>query len=85
MSRSTKPDVRNPLVHMQATLAIQAMPVEARTALKLLLKEVSKDARSRANKTWNTHKAPMAAYWKAVAVYANHAQRVISTKEHPSP
>ena len=77
MTRSSKPDVRNPLVHMDAAVAIQALPVEARNALKLLLKEVSKDARGRANKAWTTHKAPMAAYWKAVAVYANHAQRIM--------
>lgn len=29
-----------------------------------------------ARECWRKHKAPMAAYWKAVAVYANHASRL---------
>lgn len=77
-TRSSKPDVRNPLVHMAAAQSMQNLEPAARDALKALLKEISKDARARANKAWVTHKAPMAAYWKAVAVYANHAQRIIT-------
>lgn len=77
MKRSNTPDVRNPLVSLPGSAAIQALPPEARAALKVLLRDISRDARGRAQKAWTTHKAPMAAYWKAVAVYANHAQRVI--------
>lgn len=77
MNRTAKPDVRNPLVALPAAEAMMALPPEARAALKQLLREVSKDARARAQKAWTTHKAPMAAYWKAVAVYANHSQRLL--------
>ena len=77
MNRTAKPDVRNPLVALPAAKAMMALPPEARAALKQLLREVSKDARARAQKAWVTHKAPMAAYWKAVAVYANHSQRLL--------
>jgi hypothetical protein len=31
-----------------------------------------------ADKCWKKHKAPMACYWKAVSVYANHLARVLS-------
>lgn len=77
MSRSSKPDVRNPLLALPAAQAMLALPPEARLALKLLLKDLSKDCRKRAIKAWESHKAPMATYWKAQAVYANHAQRLL--------
>lgn len=71
--RSKKPGVRNPLVLLPAAQQIAALPVEAREALGSLLREISADARVRAEKSWRTHKGPMAAYWKATAVYARHA------------
>ena len=49
-------------------------------ALRKVLKAISADARARADKCWRTHKAPMAAYWKAVAVYANHASRALKVQ-----
>ena len=78
MTRSTAPDVRNPLVLLPAAQAMRDLPPEARAAMRALLKELSADCRARANKAWATHKAPMAAYWKAQAVYANHAQRLLA-------
>jgi len=78
MTRSSSPDVRNPLVHLPSAQAMQTLPPEAKAALRALLKDLSADCRARANKAWATHKAPMAAYWKAQAVYANHAQRLLS-------
>lgn len=75
--RSTRPDVRNPLCALPGVSALQSLPRESQAALKLLLRQISADARERADKCWKTHKAPMAAYWKAVAVYANHTQRLL--------
>lgn len=80
MTRSLRADVRNPLVRMAAALEIASLPDEARNALGLLLFQISIDARQRAEKCWRTHKAPMAAYWKAVAVYAGHARRLTRTE-----
>lgn len=74
--RSIRADVRNPLLMLPAAQEIASLPVEARRALRSLLRQISADARERAEKCWRTHKAPMAAYWKAVAVYANHASRI---------
>lgn len=56
--------------------AIRNLPDVARAALRTLLMEIRKDAQARAEKCWRTHKAPMAAYWKAVAVYAGHTARL---------
>lgn len=74
--RSSSPTVQNPLLALPAAKQIAALPPEARAALRALLKDISADARLRAEKCWRTHKAPMACYWKAVAVYANHSSRL---------
>lgn len=75
--RSSRADVRNPLLKLPAMQkALKAGKLE-RMILRDILKEVSADARERAEKCWRTHKAPMAAYWKAVAVYANHTARAL--------
>lgn len=71
-ARSNQPDVRNPLVGLPSAQAMQNLPPEARAATRQLLKEISADCRQRANECWRKHKAPMAAYWKANAVYARH-------------
>lgn len=72
-ARSQRTDVRNPLTRLPAAERLAALPPESRAALRELLRELSADARSNADKAWRTHKAPMAAYWKACAVYARHA------------
>lgn len=77
MERSNKAIVRNPLMALPAAVKLGSLPAESRAAVRSLFKEISADARVRAEKCWRTHKAPMAAYWKAVAVYANHASRLV--------
>lgn len=77
--RSLRTDVRNPLLLLPSAQAMATLPQESRDVLRDLLMDMSCDARARAEKCWRTHKAPMAAYWKAVAVYANHAQRICGT------
>jgi hypothetical protein len=44
--------------------------------LRDLLLAIRADAQARAAECWRKHKAPMACYWKAVAVYAGHAARL---------
>ncbi len=74
--RSDRAEVRNPLLTLPATREILALPRETRAPLVALLRELAADADRRAQHAWRTRKAPMAAYWKAVAVYAKHAARV---------
>ena len=77
--RSLREDVRNPLMRLAAARKIQELPIESRMALKSLLLDLRRDAQARADESWRRHKAPMAAYWKAVAVYAGHTARLLRT------
>jgi truncated hemoglobin YjbI len=75
-TRSNRADVRNPVCRLPAAAKIAELPPEAREALAAVLRDLSRDARDQANHCWKKHKAPMAAYWKAVAVYAGHCARL---------
>lgn len=75
-ARSLRTDVRNPLLTLPAAQRIRSLPADIRATVSALLAEIAADASARAEKCWRKHKAPMAAYWKAVAVYARHARRL---------
>lgn len=75
-ARSNRGDVRNPLLKLNAAKQIAALSPEAKAAVRQLMIDIALDARSRADKCWKQHKAPMACYWKAVSVYAGHASRI---------
>jgi thioester reductase-like protein len=75
--RSTQAEVRNPVLALPGFRALQALPVESKAALRCLLRSLAEDARQRAEKSWRSHKAPMALYWKCVAVYAGHTARAL--------
>ena len=76
-ARSLRLDVRNPMLSLPAMERLLALDAASKEALRAVLKDVASDARLRADKCWKTHKAPMAAYWKAVAVYAGHTARAL--------
>ena len=75
--RSSLAEVRNPLLALPSAKALRSLPPEAREAMRGLLLDIRKDAQARAERCWRQHKAPMAAYWKAVAVYAGHTARLL--------
>ena len=75
--RSSLAETRNPVLALQGAKALRSLPPETREAMRTLLLDIRKDAQARAEKCWRQHKAPMAAYWKAVAVYAGHTARVL--------
>jgi hypothetical protein len=77
LARSNRVDVRNPVMALPAIADLLALPPESRAALRAVLRDIALDARFRADKCWRTHKAPMAAYWKAVSVYAGHTARAL--------
>ena len=70
--RSTLPTVRNPVLAFPSARRLAELPREARRALAAALRELAEDARGRAEHAWRKHKGPMAAYWRAVSVYARH-------------
>lgn len=77
LTRSLRTSVRNPVLALPAMQrALKSGRLE-RMILREILLDISADARARAEKCWRTHKAPMAAYWKAVAVYAGHTARAL--------
>ena len=75
--RSNRVGVRNPVATLPATQRLARLPADQREGLRTILLELRQDAQARADACWRRHKAPMAAYWKAVAVYAGHLARVL--------
>jgi hypothetical protein len=75
--RSTSAEVRNPILALDSGKRLSTLGPLARAELRGVLLDIRADAQARAEKCWRTHKAPMAAYWKAVAVYAGHISRVL--------
>jgi len=72
----TQADIRNPVAALPGAQAIAALPADSRAALRGVLLDLRADAQARAAECWRKHKAPMACYWKAVAVYAGHIARL---------
>lgn len=81
MTRGFGPDQRridaNPVLALPAVARLRALPDDQRQLLGSILIDLGADARDRANKSWRQNKGPMAAYWKAVGVYARHLARAI--------
>lgn len=77
MTRRTPTEVHNPLLALPAVRELLAFPPEVRTALAQRMRELSRDAAGKAEESWKRKKGPMAAYWKAVSVYAKHTGRVL--------
>jgi hypothetical protein len=75
--RSKRREVRNPVLALPAAARIAELSPLHKATLRGLMLDIAADARQRANECWRRHKAPMAAYWKAVSVYAGHIARVL--------
>lgn len=75
--RSERREVRNPILALPAAKRIEALPADAKAALRAILLEMREDARERAQKCWKAHKGAPALYWKCVAVYTGHIARVL--------
>ena len=73
-ARSNRLDVRNPILALPAMARVRALPPAAREALAAVLDDVRADG---AERSWQQKKGPMAAYWKAVSVYALHIRRAV--------
>lgn len=85
IARSTSPEVRNPLLRLPSVRRLALEMGEGQAALLAeALAEISDDARLRAEASWRRHKAPMAAYWKAVAVYSRHLRLALRLRDLPA-
>ena len=66
--RHATPTVRNPMLALPGTARLLQLDPHTRSLLRAVLLDLAVDARTRAEDSWRRHKAPMAAYWKAVSV-----------------
>lgn len=76
--RSARAEIRNPILGLPSASLLKCLDHQSKAALRGVLLELRADAQVRAEQCWRKHKAPMAAYWKAVAVYAGHIARVLN-------
>ena len=65
------------MLALPAFRRLLALPPDVRDALASILDELATDARARAQKSWTTHKGPMALYWKSLATYAGHLRKAL--------
>lgn len=79
-TRSSRREVRNPVLALPSVKRLQALPDDQRQIIADLLADVVTDARGRAQQSWLKNKGPMAAYWKAVGAYAEHVRRVVKPR-----
>ncbi|TVS08237.1 MAG: hypothetical protein EA417_23175 [Gammaproteobacteria bacterium] len=80
-ARSARPEIRNPVLALPSARKLAEMDPVSRRAVEAVLRDLADDARARADKAWRSHKAPMAAYWKAVSVYARHLARALRSAQ----
>lgn len=80
IDRSNRAEVRNPVLALPGFGRLRALPEPVREALRVVLMDLAADASERAATCWRKHKAPMAAYWKAVAVYARHIAKALRSE-----
>lgn len=73
----TRAERANPILQLPAVGGLQALDPEVRWLLRKLLLDLQRDARCRAEASWQAHKPPMAAYWAAVGVYSGHIARAL--------
>lgn len=77
LARSNRAEVRNPMLALGGMRALMQLPPPMREAFAIILVDLGQQADHNAEKCWRTRKAPMAAYWRAVAVYARHTARAL--------
>lgn len=78
-ARSAQAEVRNPVLGLPAMAELLALPVAERAGMAVLLEQLSCQAHEQAERSWRQRKGPMAAYWRAVGVYARHTSRALTT------
>jgi hypothetical protein len=76
--RSSRPDVRNPILALPEVQALLDLPPESRAALASVLTGIARTKREMAEHSWRRNKGPMALYHKIVGVYAGHTARVLN-------
>ncbi len=74
---------QNPVLGLPALQQLRALLAEQpalREQLIGLLRDLGEQADAKAEHSWVHRKPPMAAYWRAMAVYARHIARALNKK-----
>lgn len=77
VDRSSRVEVRNPVLTLPAMRRIAEQDTISRGDLRELLAEAKTECQARADQCWRRHKAPMASYWKSWAVNLGHMRRAL--------
>lgn len=65
----------NPVLRLPSARLLKALDEQQKDALIDVLCDIGRDADVKAEESWKRRKGPMAAYWRAVGVYARHIAR----------
>ena len=76
-TRSSRPEVRNPVLALPAAQRLRELDAPSRAALRAVLEDLRRDAHARAEKSWRARKGLLGAYWRAVGVYSGHLSRAL--------
>jgi hypothetical protein len=79
-NRSSRREVRNPVLALPAAQEILALSIEIRRPLGTLLRQLADQANEKAEGSAKKAKWMMLAYWKVVAVYAKHIAHAIDPR-----
>lgn len=79
--RSSRREVRNPVLALPAARQLAALDAPSRAALEAVLRDLRQDARERAELAWRRGKGPLAVYWRAVSTYAGHLARAVRVRQ----
>lgn len=75
MSRLTR-IVNNPLLKLPSAADVQALPAEAKAALRKLALDAAKAWRAYSDECWRKNKPQPAAYWRSWSINARHIARL---------
>lgn len=70
--RSSRPDVRNPVLRLPAAQELLALDRPTRLLLKRILRDLKRQCRDEERRAYATRKGPLTAYWMATGTYAGH-------------
>lgn len=76
--RSSRLEVRNPLLALSAARELRNLPPEAKAALRALLRDLKAQCREKEAEAYRKRKGPMVAYWMACGTYCKHTMQAVS-------
>lgn len=76
--RSARDTTRNPILRLRAISALLSLPLDARTRLRRLTRELAADCSARAETSWKSKRRGAAVDWRTAGVYVGHIGRALA-------